>query len=61
MYVSHTTIRTHSALAVLHFAVGHRMAEDDAVRCVSETYGISPEVTQTFLEYGKEHLGPSEW
>lgn len=61
MYVSHTTIRTYSALAVLHFAVGHHMAEEDAVRYVSETYGISPEVTQTFLEYVKEYPDPEEW
>ena len=58
---SHTTLRTRMALAVLHFAVKNHLPEDNAVRDVSETYGISPEVTQTFLEYVKEHPDPREW
>ncbi len=61
MYVSHTTIRTQRALAALHFAVEHHIPEDEAVRDVSETFGIWPDVARTFLEYVKEHPDPNEW
>ena len=60
-YDSRVTNRTQRALAALKLAMDINMPEEEAIREVSETYGISPEVTQTFLEYVKEHPDPSEW